>query len=137
MSSSFHSSNHSGYGDIAGIHLCLLYIVLSAFATLWIGRWGQSELASGLHYIAFVTGKIMAAQIGGRLMDRLWNLLKQSSGEGKTAPEYRIPLMLPGVVLVPTGPLVYGWAAQRRFTGQYQILALRYSGAVSFQTSRR
>jgi multidrug resistance protein len=90
----------------------ILYIVLSTFATLWIERYGQTESQSGLHYIALVIGYTIAAQAGGNVMDRLWEYHKARSGEN-TAPEYRVPLMIPGAVLIPLGLLLYGWTAER------------------------
>lgn len=48
---------------------------------------------------------------GARITDRIWKHLKAKAG-GKTAPEYRVPLMIPGIILIPAGLLWYGWAAQ-------------------------
>lgn len=79
----------------------MLYLVLSTFATLWIERYGQSETQGGLNYIALVIGYTIAAQAGGRVMDRLWAYLKSKAGNN-TAPEYRVPLMIPGAVLIPS-----------------------------------
>ncbi|KAI1653022.1 MFS general substrate transporter [Daldinia decipiens] len=90
----------------------MLYLVLSTFATLWIERYGQSETQSGLNYIALVIGYTIAAQAGGRVMDRLWAYLKSKAGNN-TAPEYRAPLMIPGAILIPLGLLIYGWTAER------------------------
>ncbi|KXX74750.1 putative drug/proton antiporter YHK8 [Madurella mycetomatis] len=90
----------------------ILYIVLSTFATLWIQRYGQTESQSGFHYIALVIGYTIAAQVGGKVMDCLWRYLKARSGEN-TAPEYRVPLVVPGAVPIPLGFLLYGWTAER------------------------
>ncbi len=90
----------------------MLYIVLSTFATLWLKRYGQSESQSGYHYVALVIGYTIAAQVGGKVMDRLWKYLK-TRAEDTTAPEYRVPLMVPGAVLIPLGLLLYGWSADR------------------------
>jgi len=91
----------------------ILYIALSTFATLWIERYGQSQSVSGLHYLAIVIGYTIAAQVGGWVMDRLWQYLKTRAGD-ITAPEYRIPLMVPGAVLIPAGLFMYGWTAENR-----------------------
>ncbi|KAI1414126.1 MFS general substrate transporter [Hypoxylon sp. FL1857] len=90
----------------------ILYLVLSTFATLWIERYGQTQTQSGLNYIALVIGYTIAAQVGGRLMDRLWAYLKAKAGNN-TAPEYRVPLMIPGAILIPLGLFIYGWTAER------------------------
>ena len=89
----------------------ILYLVLSTFASLWTDRYHQSVDISGLHYIAQVLGYTLAAQIGGPLTDCLWRHL-QDRHDGSTAPEYRVPLMVPGTLLIPVGLFCYGWAAE-------------------------
>ncbi|KAM3508857.1 hypothetical protein MY11210_006568 [Beauveria gryllotalpidicola] len=101
-------------GILLAYNFGLLYIVLSTFATLWIDRYHQNTLASGLHYIALVLGYTIAAQVGSLLMDKIWAYLKNRAGGVKTAPEYRVPLMVPGAVLVLAGIFIYGWTAQYR-----------------------
>jgi hypothetical protein len=88
-----------------------LFFVLASYALLWIKDYHQSVTISGLHYVALCIGYTIAAQGGARATDRIWKRLKEKSG-GQTAPEYRVPLMIPGIILMPTGLLWYGWAAQ-------------------------
>lgn len=78
----------------------VLYIVHSTFANLFITHYGQSISTSGLHYIAMAVGCLVGAQVGGYLMDRY--------------PESRIPVMIPGAVLLPAGLFLYGWTAEYR-----------------------
>lgn len=91
----------------------ILYIVLSTFATLWTKRYGQSETISGVHYIALAIGYTIAAQGGARVTDRVWKYLK-ARAKGETQPEYRVPLMIPGAIIIPIGLFWYGWTAQAR-----------------------
>ncbi|CAJ2504754.1 Uu.00g121480.m01.CDS01 [Anthostomella pinea] len=90
----------------------VLYIVLSTFADLWIDIYHDSPALSGVRYLALVVGYTMAAQLGGRVTDRVWNHLKRKRN-GEAAPEYRVPLMLPGVILIPAGLIWYGWSAEK------------------------
>jgi multidrug resistance protein len=101
-------------GLLLAYNFGLLYIVLSTFATLWIERYGESKLMGGLHYIALVVGYTIAAQVGNRAMDMVWAYFKKRAGGTKTAPEYRVPLMVPGAILVLTGIFIYGWTAENR-----------------------
>ncbi|KAL3424665.1 major facilitator superfamily transporter [Phlyctema vagabunda] len=90
-----------------------LYIVLSTFASMWIEQYNQSMAVSGLHYISLAIGYTISAQIGGPATDRLWQHLKKKAG-GVTVPEYRIPLMIPGAILIPVGLFWSGWAAESK-----------------------
>ena len=90
-----------------------LYVVLSSFASMWQSPdyYNQSTSQAGLHYIALVTGYTIACQIGNPITDRIWATFKAKAG-GETRPEYRVPLMIPGVVLLPAGLFWFGWSAQ-------------------------
>ena len=90
-----------------------LFFVLASYASLWTSDYHQSVSVSGLHYIALVVGYTIAAQGGARITDKIWQHLKRKHG-GQTAPEYRVPLMIPGIVLIPAGLFWYGWAAETR-----------------------
>ncbi|KAK2752398.1 hypothetical protein FQN55_007438 [Onygenales sp. PD_40] len=90
-----------------------LYFVLTSFASIWTTQYHQSVSISGLHYIALVTGSTIGAQLGAALTDRLWAYLKKRAG-GETAPEYRVPLMIPGTLLIPISLFWYGWAAEKK-----------------------
>jgi MFS family permease len=88
-----------------------LFFVLTSYATIWTKKYGQSVTISGVHYIALVIGYTIAAQGGARITDKVWKHLKAKAG-GQTAPEYRVPLMIPGLMLIPVGLFWYGWAAE-------------------------
>jgi MFS family permease len=90
----------------------ILYILHSTFATMWITRYGQSPTMSGLHYFAMLIGTMIGSILGGWLTDKVWALLKKNN-EGKTRPENRVPLLVPGGVMMPIGLLWYGWSAEQ------------------------
>ena len=89
----------------------VLYIVLSTFSDMWVSNYHESVEISGLHYIAVALGEIIGSQIGGPLMDYIFARLK-TRASGEIAPEYHLPLMLPGAILGPLGLIMYGWCAQ-------------------------
>ncbi|MCJ1309403.1 hypothetical protein MMC25_003062, partial [Agyrium rufum] len=88
----------------------VLFLVISSFANLWTSRYHESVATSGLNYVAFVIGELTGAAVGALLTDKVWAILKRKYG-GFT-PEYRVPLMLPGAVVILTGLFIYGWSAQ-------------------------
>ena len=89
----------------------VLLLVVSTFAGVWTTKYNESVATSGLHYIALVVGELTGATIGAPLIDHVWRHLREKSN-GTVTPEYRVPLLLPGAILVPVGLLWYGWAAQ-------------------------
>lgn len=98
---------------VMALQFGLLYIVLSTFSTLWTDRYKQSVTAGGLHYLAIVTGYTIALVAGGWATDRIWAQLKAKNG-GNVRPEYRVPMLIPGIILIPAGLLWYGWCAEKQ-----------------------
>jgi MFS family permease len=97
-------------GSLAFGVYCLM---LSSYATLWIDKYHQTELVSSLHYISIALGSTIAGQIGSRVLDRLYRFLsKRNNNTG--VPEYRIPYLVPGMMIMLVGLFWYGWAAERR-----------------------
>ncbi|KAF3043584.1 linoleoyl-CoA desaturase activity protein [Didymella keratinophila] len=97
---------------LAAISFAVYSLMLSTYATLWIDRYGQSELISSLHYISIALGSTIAGQIGAHIMDWLYKYLSTRAGRSGT-PEFRLPYTLPGMLLMPTGLLLYGWSAEK------------------------
>ncbi|RWA14779.1 hypothetical protein EKO27_g355 [Xylaria grammica] len=93
----------------------LIYIVLTSFPTLWSGPapkgYGESIGIGGLNYISLGLGFFVGAQVCAPLQDRIYVHLKKRYG-GPGRPEYRVPMMIPGAVLMPIGLVVYGWTAE-------------------------
>jgi hypothetical protein len=90
----------------------ILYILLSTFSTLWTTRYGQSATMSGLHYFSMIIGTVTGSVVAGWATDKVWARLKKNN-EGKTRPENRVPLLVPGGLMMPIGLLWYGWSAQQ------------------------
>lgn len=87
-------------------------LMLSSLANLWIDKYHASEFTSSLHYIAVAIGATINGQFGSWIMDRLYaRLTRHNNGRGR--PEFRIPYLIPGLILMPAGLLWYGWSAQR------------------------
>jgi multidrug resistance protein len=88
----------------------IMYLVLSTFPTLWTTYYGESVGISGLNYISLGVGFFLGTQICAPLNDKIYKKLKTRNNHvGR--PEFRIPLMLPGSLMVPTGLFIYGWTA--------------------------
>jgi len=91
----------------------MMYLVLSTFPGLWERTYGESVGIGGLNYISLGVGFFLGTQICAPCQDRIYRALKaRNNGVGK--PEFRVPLMLPGALLVPVGLFWYGWSAQAK-----------------------
>ncbi|KAI2468785.1 MFS general substrate transporter [Annulohypoxylon bovei var. microspora] len=92
----------------------LMYLMLASFPTLFTSPapagYGMSVGIGGLNYISLGLGFFLGAQVCAPLQDRVYLALKRRYGRGR--PEYRVPMMVPGTVLIPLGLLVYGWTAE-------------------------
>ncbi|KAI0195972.1 major facilitator superfamily domain-containing protein [Astrocystis sublimbata] len=95
----------------------LIYIVLTSFPTLWSSPepqgYGESIGIGGLNYISLGLGFFVGTQACAPAQDRIYAALKKRYG-GAGKPEYRVPMMIPGAVLMPVGLIVYGWTAQNK-----------------------
>lgn len=91
----------------------LMYIMLSTFPALW-RSYGQGIGMGGLNYISLGVGFFLGAQVGAPLQDKIYAYLKKRDGVTVGRPEYRVPMIVPGALLVPMGLIIYGWTAQAR-----------------------
>ncbi|KAL7948516.1 major facilitator superfamily domain-containing protein [Trichoderma barbatum] len=87
-------------------------LLLGTYATMFIDRYGQTPSISALHYIAIAVASTFAAQVGGRLMDWMYKRLSDRRNKGHGKPEFRVPYLIPGIVFLPIGLVMYGWAAE-------------------------
>ena len=87
--------------------------MLSTFPGLWSGRYGEATGIGSLNFISMGLGFFLGTQICAPLNDAIYRRLKKkNNGVGK--PEFRVPIMIPGSILVPVGLFWYGWSAQAK-----------------------
>ncbi len=89
----------------------LIYLVLSTFPGLWENQYHESVGIGGLNYLSLGLGFFLGTQICAPVNDRIYRRLKKKN-DNVGRPEFRIPLMIPGSLLVPTGLFIYGWTSQ-------------------------
>lgn len=87
-----------------------MYLMLTTFPRVWTDVYHERPGIGGLNYISLGVGFFLGTQICAHVNDRIYIILKKRNDNvGK--PEFRIPLIVPGVVLVPVGLFVYGWTS--------------------------
>ncbi|MCJ1310490.1 hypothetical protein MMC25_004154 [Agyrium rufum] len=102
--------------QVLSIYMAILYgmmfLMLFTFPLLWTTVYHESLSIGGLNYISTGIGFTIGSQVCGPLNDKIYTSLKaRNDGIGK--PEFALPLLFPGSMLVPAGLFLYGW------TGQY------------------
>ncbi|KAF8624243.1 hypothetical protein AX15_005973 [Amanita polypyramis BW_CC] len=89
----------------------LLYIFLTSLPSIFLNVYHESVGISGLNYISLGIGVTLTSQLNAQVLDRVYIYLKNKNG-GAGEPEYRLPSIFVGSVLIPIGLFLSGWAAQ-------------------------
>ncbi|KAG2123908.1 MFS polyamine transporter [Suillus cothurnatus] len=101
--------------QLLGIYMAYLYGIFYLFLTtmpsIFQGIYQQPVGIAGLHYIALGIGLSAASQLNARTMDKIYIYLTNKYG-GVAKPEFRLPAMVPGSLLLPIGCLIVGWTSQ-------------------------
>ncbi|PIA96378.1 putative transporter [Cercospora beticola] len=93
----------------------IAYLLLASFPTLWTSPqyYSESNGIAGLNYISIAAGLLVASLVAAPLNDVIFSRLT-ARNKGVSIPEFRVPLMIPGSIMVPLGLLWYGWTAETR-----------------------
>ncbi|PFH51265.1 hypothetical protein AMATHDRAFT_143000 [Amanita thiersii Skay4041] len=102
--------------QLIGLYMALIYGIFYLFLTtmplIFSKVYYEEPGIAGLNYIALGLGLTLAAQINARLLDRFYITFKKKNG-GVGEPEFRLPSMAIGSVLLPIGLFLAGWAPQK------------------------
>ncbi|KAF9531434.1 MFS polyamine transporter [Crepidotus variabilis] len=95
------------FGFIYGIY----YLYLTQIPPIFEHVYHQPVGIAGLHYIALGTGVTIASQANAMFMDPIYTRFK-AKNRGIGEPEFRLPSMMVGSVILPIGLLLSGWSAE-------------------------
>ncbi|KAG1724529.1 MFS polyamine transporter [Suillus lakei] len=106
---------HEPIVQFLGVYMAYLYGILYLFLTtipsIFQGVYQQPVGIAGLHYTALGIGLFVASQLNGKTIDKVYAHLKSKNG-GVGKPEFRLPAMVPGSLLLPIGCLIVGWTTE-------------------------
>ncbi|KAL6242254.1 hypothetical protein RBB50_010802 [Rhinocladiella similis] len=85
-----------------------LYLLFTTLTMVFEGTYHFSQGAVGLAFLGIGIGSILGLVIFGALSDRT---VKRLSAAGEMKPEYRLPPLIPGSLIIPIGLFWYGWSA--------------------------
>jgi MFS family permease len=88
-----------------------LYLIFTTMTEVFEGQYGISRGNVGLTYLGVGVGNISGLIAFGFISDTLMKKMAKRNG-GEMKPEYRLPPLIPGGLLMPIGLFWYGWSAQ-------------------------
>lgn len=89
----------------------IMFIMLFAFPLLWTSVYGQQSTTASLNYISLAIGFVAGVNIAGSGGDHIYSRLRARNG-GAGKPEFRLPILVLGTILMPIGLLTWGWAGE-------------------------
>ncbi|PPQ92011.1 hypothetical protein CVT25_004868 [Psilocybe cyanescens] len=108
---------HEAIVQILGIYMAfvygLFYLFLTTIPSIFNNIYHESSGIGGLNYLALGLGLFITSQVNGHYMDRIYGYLKNRN-DGVGEPEFRLPTLVPGSLLLPLGLLLSGWGAEHK-----------------------
>ena len=108
-----------------------LYLLFTTFPRVFETQYGFSNGSVGLTYVGTGVGAFIGVIFCGAVSDRIVaTLTKRNSGIVK--PEYRLPAMFIGALIIPAGLFLYGWTADKKLHWILPIIGTGFLGAGMF-----
>ncbi|KAH9950927.1 MFS polyamine transporter [Amylocystis lapponica] len=102
--------------QLVGVYMAfvygIIYIVLTTIPLIFTEVYHEKPGIGGLQYISLGIGLMLSAQVSARMLDRVYRTLSHRNG-GVGKPEFRLPNVFPGTIILPAGLFVAGWGAQK------------------------
>ncbi|KAH9853266.1 MFS polyamine transporter [Lenzites betulinus] len=87
------------------------FIFLTTIPSIFEGVYKEPVGIAGLHYLALGIGSVLMSQVNARFLDASYKrLCARNGGVGK--PEFRLPSLIPGSIMLPIGLFIVGWTAR-------------------------
>ncbi|PQE24361.1 hypothetical protein CJF31_00002631 [Rutstroemia sp. NJR-2017a BVV2] len=116
-----------------------LYLLFTTFPIVFESTYRFSTGTVGLTYLGLGVGSLLGLTTFAALSDRIIKSKTAkaqaqsesddpSSPPAQMKPEYRLPFLIPGAILIPIGLFMYGWTAQYRVHWIAPIIATSLIG---------
>ncbi|KAL1746272.1 major facilitator superfamily domain-containing protein [Schizophyllum fasciatum] len=105
------------FGDIIcfllSLYMALIfYLMFATFSAFFSKTYGFKAGVGGLVYIGIGVGSLLAVVIGAKVGDKVYFSLSNKYNNGVGKPEYRVPSLIAGSIVIPIGLFWYGWSAE-------------------------
>ncbi len=111
----------------AAVVYSYLYLCFTTFPAVFGDQYGFGSGASGLVTLGFGVGSTLGVIFCGGVSKKLVAYLAKKKGTGPK-PEYLLPTLIVGGVLLPIGLFWYGWSAEARTHWIVPILGTAFLG---------
>ncbi|RAL07017.1 MFS transporter [Aspergillus homomorphus CBS 101889] len=110
-----------------GIVFGYLYLLFTTITHIYETTYHFSQGNTGLVYIGVGVGAAIGMVIFGALSDRI-QIQLTAKNNGQSEPEFRLPLLIPGSILVPIGLFWYGWSVDKHVPWIMPVIGLAWIG---------
>jgi len=112
-------------------------VFLTTMPSIFAHVYHEGPGIQGLHYIALGIGLSICSQLNARFMDKIYIYFKRKNGN-VGEPEFRLPSMVPGTIILPIGLFLSGWASQAKahWIATDIVSLLRLNRRVTFDSDR-
>jgi hypothetical protein len=106
-----------------GLTYAYLYLLFTTITPLFIQNYGFTVIQAGLAFLGLGVGSMAGVIIFSVYSDKYIKKKAKEEDEKAAAegrepegmkPEYRLPPLKPGAILLPVGLFIYGWTAEKQ-----------------------
>lgn len=112
------------------------YLMFTTIPRVFEGQYSFSQSSVGLVFLGMGAGFLVALVISGLYSDKIVTSLTKRYG-GTAKPEYRLPFLFVGALLIPVGLFLYGWSAEARTHWIVPVIGIAITGTAQFLTTVR
>ncbi|EFW18822.1 conserved hypothetical protein [Coccidioides posadasii str. Silveira] len=105
------------------------YFLFTTFPFVFGKQYGFKPSSIGLVYIGIGIGYVVTQIIAALFSDRYIARMKRANANGPPKPEWRLPPLALGAIVLPLGYLFYGWTAMYRLHWLVPIFGTALIGA--------
>ena len=87
-----------------------LYLLFTTLTLVFERTYHFNQGTVGLSFLGIGIGSMLGLVIFGVLSDKM---MKKMAAKGEMKPEYRLPPLIPGSLVIPCGLFLYGWSADK------------------------
>ncbi|RDL40094.1 MFS general substrate transporter [Venustampulla echinocandica] len=116
-----------------------LYLLYTTITFVFEAQYHFAHRVTGLAFLGLGVGMLLGAGVFGAVSDRTLKSKARVNEGGELKPEYRLPVMVYGAILIPIGLFIYGWTAEKKSMWIIPIIGTGFVGAgmmATFVSSR-